>query len=136
MCSERGDPVTVHVVNEMWVAALEGSTTADEVHSRVERLLERVNAESPVVNWGMTRLRGLTRSSSASTDEFTEARIAWLAEVERYEADREGWMRRYFLDMVGAHTTNHGVEKGRAFATKLVRAGNLHERDLPPELRT
>jgi hypothetical protein len=55
--------------------------------------------------------------------------------VERYKADPALWMRKYFQDMVRDFAKRHGVERGRAFAAKLVRDGFLTQPDLPVELR-
>jgi hypothetical protein len=136
MSADLRDEVTARVVNELWIDAIDGSIAAEEIHDRVEMLLERVNAESPVVNSGMTTLHALTCSPIPSPDTLIEARIAWMTEVECYEANPPEWMRRYFVKMVRDHTRRHGVGKGRAFASKLVRDGHMRELDVPPELRT
>jgi hypothetical protein len=136
MSDEHGDEVTAQVVDRLWVEAIEGSTAADEIHNRVEALLNRVNAESPVVNWGMTTLHALTRTPARPRDELIEAQNAWVSEVERYQADPKSWQRRYFVDMVRDFTERKGANAGRAFATKLIRDGHIGELDLPAELRS
>jgi hypothetical protein len=132
---ERRDEVTAVLVEQLWIEAIDGSASIDDVHRRAEALLDQVNAESPVVNWGLTTLHHLTRSPGRAQGDLVRARTAWLAEVERYEADPSAWMRRYFQGMIRDFTRLHGPEKGRAFAAKLVRDGHLREPDIPTEVR-
>jgi hypothetical protein len=134
MSIERCAEVTGVLVERLWAEAVDGSAPIDEVHRRAEALLNLVNAESPVVNWGLTTLHHLTQSPGRTREDLVRARTAWLAECERYDADPPGWMRRYFHDMIRDFTAHHGSEKGRAFAARLVRAGHLREQDLPAEI--
>jgi len=131
---ERRDEVTAVLVDRLWTEAIVGSASTGDVHRRVEALLNQVNAESPVVNWGLTNLHHLTRSPDRTPDDLIQARIAWRAEVERYQDDPSAWIRHYFEDMIRDFIESHGPEKGKAFAKKLVRAGYLRERDLPADV--
>lgn len=98
-------------------------------------MLMQVNAESPVVNGGLTDLYHLTLAPKTTTNDVARGRARWLTEVERYEADPALWVRKYFQDMVRDFANRHGVERCRAFAAKLVRDGFLPQLDLPVDLR-
>jgi hypothetical protein len=137
MAADTGGDVTAQVVDALWLKAIAGSLTKQEVHERAEARIERVSAQNPVVNSGMLDLHGLTRSASRpSKERLTEARTSWKAQLDHFEADPETWMRDYYVRMLRNFTDDHGVEKGRAFAMKLVRSGEVSEADIPPELRT
>lgn len=135
MSAEQGDEVTAQVVDALWLEAIDGSVTRERVHERVEELLSRVNAESPVANWGMTDLHAVTRSPDTPLAELIEGRIVWLTKVAEYNEDPEGWMRRYFVNIVDDFSTRKGLDAARAFAGKLVKQGVIRADDFPGELR-
>jgi hypothetical protein len=135
MSTEQGDEVTAQVVDALWLEAIGGLATREGIHERAEELLERVNAESPVVNRGMTDLHALTRLPNRPLAELIEGRSDWLAKVAEYNKDPQGWMRRYFVNMVDDFSTRKGVEAARAFAGKLVKQGVIRADDFPAELR-
>jgi hypothetical protein len=105
--------VTAALVKRLWADASDGTAPTDDVHSRAETLQNRVNAESPLVNRGLTSLHHLTRSPDQSRDDLMQARTAWLAEVRLYEVDPSAWMRQYFQDLVRSFTQHHGLEMVR-----------------------
>jgi hypothetical protein len=127
--------ITRAMVQELWDQALDADAASSDINRRAEDMLMQVNAESPVVNWGLTDLYHLTLAPKTTTNDLARSRARWLTEVERYEADPALWMRKYFQDMVRGFAKRHGVERGRAFAAKLVRDGFLTQLDLPVELR-
>jgi hypothetical protein len=132
---EERDEVTAAIVDELWLQAIDGAVARDEVHRRVEALLERVNAQNPVVNWGMTDLHALTGSSDLSPDDLIKARGSWLTKVAEHDADPEGWMRGYFVAMLSSFSARNGAEAARAFAAKLVQQELIRGDDIPISLR-
>jgi hypothetical protein len=127
--------ITCAMVEELWDEALESRRPMPSINRRAEAMLMQVNAESPVVNWGLTELYHLTLAAETTINDLARSRARWLTEVARYEADPALWMRKYFQDMVCDFATRHGLHRGRAFAAKLVRNGYLTHLDLPVELR-
>jgi hypothetical protein len=57
--------VTRAMVQELWDEALEAGGASSEINRRADDMLMQVNAESPVVNWGLTELYHLTLVSRA-----------------------------------------------------------------------
>lgn len=135
MTHRTTDPaeVTHAMVRSLWDQALDTPGNSADIHDRTETLLGQANSESPVVTRGLMALHSLTSAPTQSREETREHRDAWLAEVDRYDADPQGWMRRYFQAMVRDFTNRHGQERGSRFALKLVRNGLLDPREIPSE---
>jgi hypothetical protein len=127
--------ITRAMLQELWDEALESRGARSDITRRAEDMLMQANAVSPVITWGLADLYQLTRVPETTTTELARPRARWLTELERYEADPALWMREYFQDMVRDFAYRHGVERGRAFAARLVRDGFLTQLDLLVELR-
>lgn len=54
----------------------------------------------------------------------------WLAELVVYDQDPDGWDRAWLRGVVSAFTARCGPDRGRAFATKLVKRDHLIEADI------
>ena len=121
------------MVRRLWDEAIEKPQRWASIHKRAEALLEQVNTENPVVNWGLTDLHAATRSSNSTADSLVQRRSSWLEEIERYDRDPNLWMRRYYQKMIEEQTRAHGSKRGQAFAEKLVPGGRPHKTDVPPE---
>jgi hypothetical protein len=135
MPTHDGYEVTVGVVDRLWLEAIDGSRSLEQIHHAVEELLTRVSPESPVVNWGMTDLHILTRPSGGRRHDLAAARTRWLVKVAEYEEDPTIWMRDYFVNMAQRHAERFGPARGRAFAALLLRSGHVTADDFPAELR-
>lgn len=134
--SDTGRPeVTRAMVEDLWDRALTRPSDRLRISERAEHLLMQVNSENPVVNWGLTDLYYLAGSPATTTDDLASSRARWLAEVERYESGPALWTRTYLQRMARDFAATHGTERGRAFAAKLVRGGQLSQLDLPMDLR-
>jgi hypothetical protein len=121
MTTERRPEVTQAMVRHLWDKATQPPLDLVSIRHRAEALLDLVNSANPVVNWGLTDLHALTGSPEATVEQLHQRRAAWLTELRRYEVDPDLWLHTYFQDMVRNFTKTHGLDRGRAFATKLVR---------------
>lgn len=133
MTTEQRPEVTQSTVRRLWDEALQTPDSWANVHVEAENLLERANAENPVVNWGLTDLHALTRTPDTSLDHVRQRHAICLAEMAEHDRDPALWMRRYFQKMLRDFTARHGPDRGHAFAAKLVRAGQLAADDLAGE---
>ncbi len=98
---------------------------------RAELLLDRVNAENPIVNWGLHTLHDLRASvSERNSGELIDSRARWRAQLTEFDADPDGWMREYFSIMIARHAQWRGADAARRFGTKLVRDGHLEMSDV------
>ena len=133
MTHRTTDPVEVThaMVRSLWDQPLETPGDLVGVHDHAETLLSQANSETPLVTRGLLTLHSLTRAPAQRREEIGEHRNAWLAEVDRYEADPQGWMRRFFQAMVRDFTNRHGHDRGAQFALKLLRNGLLDPADVP-----
>jgi hypothetical protein len=135
MTIERRREITKAMVRRLWDEAVQAPHDLASIHDRAEALLDQVNSENPVVNWGrLTDLHALTRSPEAVVEQLHQHRSAWLTELQQYELDPDLWMRHYFQNMVRDFTRMHGPDRGRMFAARLVREGQLAESDVPGEM--
>jgi hypothetical protein len=59
---------------------------------------------------------------------------AWHAELNRCDADPQGWTRRHMQRVVRDFAKSHGVDRARSFAEKLVALGELARDDVAAAL--
>jgi hypothetical protein len=124
--SEAFPQVSRHDVERLWSDVIAGRVSWQETSARAEALVERVNSESPVVNWGLLTLYYLWQPGVARDAETLSAsRDRWRAQLDEYDADPAGWMQTYFQRMFVDHAQVHSQQAARAFGAKLVAQGLL-----------
>ena len=115
----------------LWADLIEGRRTWQETFKRAEALVSTANVPNPIVNWGLLSLQGLWQDGVPRDPESqTAAREAWRQSLREQDADRDGWYRRHYQDMLLRHGREFGCDRAASFGAKVVRDGLLTTADV------
>jgi hypothetical protein len=129
--SESRPEVTRYDVERLWSDAIAGRSSWQETSDRARALIDLVNSQTPIVNWGLMTLYYLRRPGAGRDPKsLTEARDRWRAQLRVYESDPRAWWRGYYQRMLARHAERCGVSAAQNFGERLVRDGQLTEYDL------
>jgi hypothetical protein len=141
--SESSDPIPLiaasdrEVVPEdvepIWSDLMDGRSTAQEIATRAQRLMDTANA-THVANWGLSSLYHLTFRGVPAAEDVVAAHQRWRRHVREYQADPDGWDRNYYQRMIIGFAKDYGPERARAFGGKLVASGELRDADVAAAL--
>jgi hypothetical protein len=129
--SEPRTEVTPHDVERLWSDVIAGRSSWQETSDRAQALIDLVNSETPIVNWGLLTLYYLWQPGAGRDPEsLTEARDRWRAQLRVYDSDPRAWWRGYYQRILARHAELFGVRAAQSFGERLVRYGQLTEYDL------
>lgn len=120
-------------IDRLWSEFIERRRSSTATLAMAESLLATVNL-THVASWGLSRLYGLIVAGTVDVDAHKQAREAWRAVVEAYDADPRAWDRSYYRNVVAGYARDRGTDRARAFAEKLVRAGAMTQSDVSTAL--
>ena len=131
-----GREITRADADMLWSDLINGRYTWQETSQRALALIETVNVPEHIVNWGLMELYYLWQPGTARDAESQDAqREAWRARLWEYDADPDGWNRRYYRRMVVEHAGRFGSHEARCFGRRLVADGLLRDSDVDAALR-
>ncbi len=117
--------------DRLWSSAIAGTETLDKLGALAAALIERVNSENPVVNWGLLDFYYLSRPGAVRDPDPLIANYGrWRAQLADFDADPSAWMRSYFRTMLTTFACDHGEARARTFGAKLVARGHLTDGDV------
>jgi hypothetical protein len=131
-----GREITRDDVEMLWADLINGCYTWQETSQRALALIETVNVDEHIVNWGLMDLYYLWQPGTARDAESQRAkREAWRARLREYDADPDGWNRAYYRDMLVEHAGQFGYDKARSIGRRLGADGLLHDNDVDAALQ-
>ncbi len=130
-----GREITRDDVEMLWSDLISGHYTWQETSERALVLIETVSVPEHIVNWGLIELYDLRRPGAArDAESHRTKREAWRAKLREYDADRDGWNRTYYCDMLVHHADRFGYDKAARFGRRLAAAGLLQDSDVDATL--
>jgi hypothetical protein len=131
-----GREITRDDVEMLWFGLISGRYTWQETSQRALALIETVNVPEHIVNWGLMELYELRRPGAArDAESHGTKRDAWRAKLREYDADRDGWNRTYYRDMLVHHADKFGYDEAARFGQKLLTSGLLQDSDVDAALQ-
>jgi hypothetical protein len=131
-----GREITRDDVEMLWSGLMSGHYTWQETSERALALIETVNVPEHIVNWGLMDLYDLRRPGAArDAVSYRTKREAWRAKLREYDADRDGWNRTYYRDMLVHHADKFGYDKAARFGGRLATSGLLQDSDVDAALQ-